>query len=81
MATRRLLHWMVEYYATAPDPYVRVTLQGCERHGIMPRRSTSVWEQILLPLKGGIPAGYQAQQALVRRAMRQSTHHWRGRIP
>jgi hypothetical protein len=81
MATRRLLHWMVEYYSTAPHPYVCVTLRGYERRGLMHRRSQPILEQLRLPFEGRIPAGYGAQQAQVRSAMRHSTHRWHGRIP
>jgi hypothetical protein len=81
MAARRLLHWTVEYYLATPQPHVCVILEGRERRGVVFRRSSPVAERILLPIEGDVPTDYRANQALVRRAMRQSRHRWRGRVP
>jgi hypothetical protein len=81
MGTRRLLHWTVEYYPTSPQPYVAILLEGDERRGLLSRHAVLVAERLVLPIECvGFP-NYQANQALVRRAMRQSRHHWRGRVP
>lgn len=81
MAARRLHHWAVEYYSAMPEPHVCVILRGSEPRGIVKRRHVSVAERITLSLKQEMPIDYRANQAMVRRAMRQSTHRWRGRIP
>jgi hypothetical protein len=81
MASRRLLHWAVEYYSAPPEPYMCVVLRGCEHHGIVRRRPVSVAERVTLPFERGMPTNYRANQDVVRRAMHQSRHHWRGGIP
>jgi hypothetical protein len=81
MAARRLLHWAVEYYSAAPEPHVCVTLRGCEPHGIVKRHPVAVAERITMPTEREMPASYRAHQEVVRRAMRQSSHRWRRRVP
>jgi hypothetical protein len=81
MSARRLLHWTVEYYCSISEPHACVVLQGRERHGLAPRRFISVAERVTLSIERDGPTTYQANQALVKRAMRTSSNRWQGRVP
>lgn len=85
MAARRLHHWMVEYYSAASEPqsepHACIVLAGCEHHGFVRRHAIQIAERITLPIEWSAPVDYRMNQNLVRRAMRQSRHHWRGRVP
>ncbi|HET8908168.1 MAG TPA: hypothetical protein VFN11_14515 [Ktedonobacterales bacterium] len=81
MAAYRLRRWVVGHYAaTETNPaHADVLLDGMRARGFIRRRVVQISEEVRVPLLPTDTADAKGSQALVKRAMAQSTTSWKGK--